>query len=178
MGIEIRRVPKDWERPKCNYECGCKISDIARYHPLHDAEYNIAAKEWMNNLLLWREGKLAERHGHSICKYYWEYAGNPPDANYYRSKDDGTDFQSPPDMFQVYEIVTKGTPISPKFETLEEMRQWLIEKGYSEKVDSLFIKRVSAPSLLTFKDEERKVQILENIEALSFSKDDGISHEK
>ncbi len=31
--------------------------------------------------------------------------------------------------YQMYEIVTEGTPISPPMETLESLAQWLVENG-------------------------------------------------
>lgn len=37
--------------------------------------------------------------------------------------------QSSPDHFQLYEVETKGTPISPVFSTKDDLKTYLIDKG-------------------------------------------------
>lgn len=50
--------------------------------------------------------------------------------------------------YQIYEDVTEGTPVSPVFETLEEMKEWLLEEGHSEKATAKFIEYGWAPSFV------------------------------
>jgi hypothetical protein len=52
----------------------------------------------------------------------WE--GGPPRPDSYRPA-----FESAPTAFQVYETVSEGTPISPVFETRDELIDWLVNDG-------------------------------------------------
>lgn len=49
--------------------------------------------------------------------------------------------------YQVYETVSEGTPVSPVFATVGELRAWLIEQGHSETAADKFIAGGWAPSL-------------------------------
>jgi len=49
--------------------------------------------------------------------------------------------------FQIYENVSEGTPVSPVFETEDEMKAWLIEKGYTEKAVEKFVELGFAVSM-------------------------------
>lgn len=58
-------------------------------------------------------------------KYYALYEGDPPRIehyNHYYTEDEAT-------WFQLYETVSEGTPVSPPFETKEELSQYLHENG-------------------------------------------------
>lgn len=51
--------------------------------------------------------------------------------------------------FQLYENVTDGSPVSPVFDTAEELARWLEQEGWSqEAIDSLF-ESGHAPSFVT-----------------------------
>jgi hypothetical protein len=50
--------------------------------------------------------------------------------------------------YQIYEDVSEGTPVSPIFASLDEMKTWLLEQGYSEKAASKFVKYGWAPSMI------------------------------
>ena len=40
---------------------------------------------------------------------------------------------------EYYETVSEGTPVSPKFATEQELLQWLINQGHTEKAAKKFI---------------------------------------
>ena len=125
MGREIRRVPKGWEHPK---------NDRGHYQPLYDHDYKTAAEDWLTGLDHWQAGKNDNRG--KFGDYWWEYAGNPPDEEYCR--DTWTKVETT--HYQIYETVSEGTPISPIFETLDELTEWLIKQGYSEEAAKGFAK--------------------------------------
>ena len=160
MGREIRRVPKGWEHPQNEY---CKhFGGIEKAHnryykpgdfsygkcfkPLYDQDIEASAKEWIEGLNLWLRGEHPDQKdgGASEFKYYWEWAGNPPNPEFYRPA------WKPEEMtcYQIYETVSEGTPVSPVFETLDQMRDWLIEQGYSEAVANGFVKDGWVPSMI------------------------------
>ena len=51
--------------------------------------------------------------------------------------------------YQLYENVTEGTPISPAFETLTELSDWVRGQGWSDEMVSCLLKWGHAPSLIT-----------------------------
>jgi hypothetical protein len=123
MGREIRRVPPNWEHPKGNRRNG----DID-YLPMYDQEFEASAREWLDNCIAWDNGThsdLKDKPEHKIdCPYFWQWDGNPPDADYYRPK-----FTEEPTWYQVYETVSEGTPVTPPFATKEELVNYLVEHG-------------------------------------------------
>jgi len=133
MGREIRRVPKGWEHPRDN---------DGHFLPMHDKDYESACQEWAKEFLEWEAGTHPDRKD-SSCEYYWEWAGWPPSEEYYRPK-----FESEPTYYQIYETVSEGTPVSPVFESLEEMRLWLLKEGFSEKASAAFVELGHAPSMI------------------------------
>ena len=134
MGREIRRVPPNWEHPrsKCEHSPWKGGCDDAKRHggmcfqPLHDEPFEAAAREWKNDLAAWESGERAAylaEHGDDL--EYWEYNGEPPDRAYYRpawSQDEAS-------WYQAYETVSEGTPVTPPFETPEELIDYLATHG-------------------------------------------------
>ena len=155
MGREIRRVPKDWTHPTYNskhYFSNMDPSDhkYGRYHPLYDDDYDKASEKWIENFLLWQKKEHPDQltsYGRTY-KYYWEYTGNPPEKEYYRNEEYETQFNGPVDHFQIYETVSEGTPVSPKFGTLKEMVEWLVEQGHDRGIAEAFADIGSAPSMV------------------------------
>ena len=127
MGREIRRVPADWQHPQRSQIYG-DYPGNERYHPLFDDDYDTVAQEWVRNFTLFQAGNHPDQDRiHS--KYYWE-DDPPPSEEYFRSEGYGTQFNSEPTHYQIYETVSEGTPVSPVFETLEELKVWLVRQGY------------------------------------------------
>ncbi|RLC88690.1 MAG: hypothetical protein DRJ03_02095 [Chloroflexi bacterium] len=125
MGREVRRVPKDWEHP---------LQNDGEPVPLFDG-FQQRVKDWDEGDEKWKQG---------LCRSYlcngpeWEPIGNA------RVGDTYTDYAGPrpnpsdyvPDWpeaerthYQMYESVTEGTPMSPVFETPEELARWLADTG-------------------------------------------------
>lgn len=115
MGREIRRVPPNWEHPKDeNFNDG-------RYQPMHETSFEKRKNEWIAEFLAWEN----KTHSSYDPEYtYWEWSGNPPDRTYYvpYKPEEAT-------WFQVYETVSEGTPVSPPFETEEELIKYLATYG-------------------------------------------------
>ena len=106
MGREVRMVPKDWEHPKREGDGG--------YNPLYDG-YRDALIEFEIGI---REKGLAEAID------YW--GGGPTTYTYMPA---WTEEEA--NWFMMYETTTEGTPISPAFETKEELARWLADTGAS-----------------------------------------------
>jgi hypothetical protein len=122
MGREIRRVPPNWEHPKHEKRDGDS------YKPLYDQTYEDARQEWLEGLAKWEAGldPDREKYTHEDGSYYdfWEWGDSPPNREYYREyKDDEATW------YQVYETVSEGTPVTPPFETEDELVNYLIENG-------------------------------------------------
>ena len=139
MSREIRMVPADWEHPKRkDFYSDCR--DGESYQPLHDRDYDEEAQKWMRDYQLFLEGKHPEQESiRKWHKYYWDY-DSPPDEMYCRSEAYHTKFKSASTYYQVYESVSEGTPVSPKFATEDELLKWLMSQGHSEIASRRFIK--------------------------------------
>jgi hypothetical protein len=134
MGLEIRRVPPDWEHPR--QECkhsplagGCE--DAKRHggrclQPLHDKSFREAASEWKSEFAAWERGDRPDYCSEeSATLEFWEWNGDPPNREYYRPDwPDGTATH-----YQVYETVSEGTPVTPHFATKAELVDYLVAHG-------------------------------------------------
>ncbi len=109
MGREIRKVPPNWVHPR----------DSGFYLPLHEKTYKTACEEWIKEF---HEFEKDKPEGYD---YYWEYESPPPDI------DDGwiPYEETEATWFQVYETVSEGTPLTPPFETEEELIDYLVNVG-------------------------------------------------
>ncbi len=110
MGREVRMVPADWQHPKTD-----RYGDD-RHEPLYEGcDYEPRMKEWVDYF---------ERNG---LQETLDWMGNPPDKNDYMP-----DWpKSEKTHFMMYSNTSEGTPISPAFETKEEMCQWLVDNKAS-----------------------------------------------
>lgn len=153
MGREIRRVPKGWEHP---------VDERGHFRALYDEPFEEAAKKWLDEANLWAQGKHPDQaDGDVKYPFYWQWSGNPPDANSYRPA-----FTAPADAYQIYETVSEGSPVSPVFETIEAMIEWMIKpidrsspynkgedwqcmQGMTQAQAERFCKNGSAPSLIS-----------------------------
>ncbi len=130
MGREIRRVPPDWEHPR---------DEQGYYLPMHDRIFDDAFEEWVKEYRLWREGKHPDQRDYP----YWEWAGRPPDPDYHRPA-----FDQEPAHYQIYQTASEGTPTSPVFASLDDMKRWLIAEGFSEYAATSFVESGWAPSMV------------------------------
>ncbi len=122
MGREIRRVPPNWEHPKNTH---------GNYQPMYDQSADERYAEWLDDFERFKTDeieKACKEHGYDINSPYaafCEYDGGPPDYWYYRPAWD----ESRATWWQVYETVSEGTPVTPPFETPEELVDYLVANG-------------------------------------------------
>lgn len=122
MGREIRRVIPNWGHPK---------NEHGRYQPMYDQVASESFAEWLEVFEEFKIKKLhevAEKYGYDIndpYSAYCDYYGSAPDHKYYRPKWDETQAT----WWQLYETVSEGTPLSPPFETQDELIDYLVKNG-------------------------------------------------
>jgi len=116
------------------------------FQELYDNDFETAASEWAENYDLWRKGEHPDQlsEDRSDYKYYWQWTGVPPDEKYYRPA--WTDEECV--CFQMYETVSEGTPVSPVFDTKEELIEWMVVEGWSRESAVEFAKDGWAPSFI------------------------------
>lgn len=125
MGREVRKIKRGWEHPK--YPNGS-------YIPLHDS-YAKRVAEWDEECAKWCTGwrpDYCRRDATypSTVEGYVAWDGERPVESEYMP-----DFGNEADMLVMYETCTEGTPISPAFETPEELARWLADNGASAFAD-------------------------------------------
>ena len=120
MGRELRRVPPNWEHQVIERPCG------EGYQPMYDSTFAEAAKEWKEGFAAWERGERPSYCDDDKSKNleYWEWENVPPDRKFYRPWQD-----SKATWYQVWETVSEGTPVSPPFETQQELIDYLVENG-------------------------------------------------
>lgn len=153
MGREIRRVPAGWEHPRqqCPHSPWAGGCDEAKAHngqcslPLYDADFETRAREWLDAAIAWDNGTNPDTVKHKAAHpFYWQWSGDPPDPKHYRPK--WTDAERT--HYQVYETVSEGTPTSPVFGTLDDLKAWLIAEGHSQHAAAEFVRGGWAPSMV------------------------------
>jgi hypothetical protein len=112
---------------------------------MFDKTFRQAAAEWKAEYAEWEAGTHPDRNGEDADCEFWEYDGNPPDPESYRHRD-----WTPEEAvgYQIYEDVSEGTPISPIFTSLDELQEWLVQRGYSPSAAANFAKGGWAPSMI------------------------------
>lgn len=50
--------------------------------------------------------------------------------------------------YQVYENVSEGSPISPVFDTVDELNEWLKQEGWDQETIDCLLNLGHAPSLI------------------------------
>lgn len=109
MGREVRKVPANWEHPK---------NENGHYQPMFDMTFNEAFANWEDEKRIWDNNP--ENKGEP-------YEETSPDPKYYRP--DWKDEERT--HLMMYEDCSEGTPISPAFETPEELAKWLADNNAS-----------------------------------------------
>ncbi len=140
-------VDSEWEHPKMkNY--------TDRYQPMFDRCFDEDFDEWCREYKMWKLGVHKDQKEYPAHKndLYWDWAGTPPDPTYYLPRP----FKNPT-WLQMYETVSEGTPVTPKFGTPEELVNYLVENGdfwdqkrgdggWQRESAETFVKRGWAPS--------------------------------
>lgn len=124
MGKEIRMVPPTWEHPR---------DERGEYVPLFDRSYEEAVRDYEYMRQLWEEGRHpsqidwpTETAGLTLDQ--WD--GGPPDPGVHRQESWREDQAT---AWILYENISEGTPISPKFESLEALFAWMRASGYVDE---------------------------------------------
>lgn len=147
MGREIRRVPPDWKHPK---DTGYRQKGFL---PMHDSPFDPAMDKWIEARRKWNADEDPDRDKHPMA--YHEWAGGPPNPEYYRPAWQ----EETRTAYQVYETVSEGTPVSPVFATKDELIQWLVNDGrgmgiggkqqkLSREAAERFVEAAWAPSMV------------------------------
>jgi hypothetical protein len=106
MGREIRRVPPDWQHP---------LKNNRNYQPVRDMVYEDALLDWES-----------ERPSPGDNDALLEWNDSRPNPEYYRHQRWTSQEAT---AYQIYETISEGTPISPVFQTEEELIKYLVEDG-------------------------------------------------
>lgn len=129
MSREIRRVPAKWKHPKKNN---------GHYEPLHDNYLGILKyyKEDVDRYIT----AITEVIEKGETKIYDNVFKSPQEVYDYCNEDNELLPSNPEgympngEWYQLYEGVSEGTPLSPPFETKEELVEWLCEnKDYWDR---------------------------------------------
>ena len=115
MGREVRRVISNWDHPK---------NSRGQYLPMNDRPYIEALNEWIDGHNKWEKGEDPAREEYGD-RFYSECYGNPPMVEYYRPEWKEAEMT----WYQLYENVSEGTPITPPFETQEDLCAYLVDNG-------------------------------------------------
>jgi hypothetical protein len=129
MGREVRKVPKNWQHPK---------NDNGQLIGLLGDSFKEALKDWDEQYKKWKQG---------LCQSYKDYPNITyvpiSDENkqmsfseYYSCRPIKSEYmpewkEEEKTHFQMYEICSEGTPISPVMETPEELARWLVDNNAS-----------------------------------------------
>ena len=161
MGREIRIVPKGWEHPK---------KRDGSYQPMRDTVYAERAREWLDECKQWDDGthpSLVDRPElKAEIPFFWEWDGGPPDHDYYRDA-----WTEEPTCYQMYETVSEGTPVTPVFETEDELVDYLVNVGtfwnqkYSREAAEAFVKTGWAPSFVMLRAESGAMKFADGVTA-------------
>lgn len=128
MGREVRRVPKDWQHPKIKRFNYLKMREEAVYQPMFDRSFAEAMDDWYREWKKWEAGERPDYCSEENKNLpYWEWDGPPPDPAYYMPQWP----EHERTHLMMYEDTTEGTPISPAFETPEELARWLADNNAS-----------------------------------------------
>jgi len=127
MGREVRRVPADWQHPK-KQQFDHRGQWVERYEPLMDGDWAERAKEWDEAREKWERGEFPDYASEESRKLpFDQWEGRRPYSGDYMPHWP----EAERTHLMMYEDTTEGTPISPAFETPEELARWLVDNNAS-----------------------------------------------
>jgi len=127
MGREVRQVPADWQHPK-HWTC-TRYGLEESYKPLSPGKlYQPTVDEWDEECAKWKAGwrpDYCDDENRTLT--YEQWAGQRPHRDDYMP-----DWPAEQKThLMMYEDTSEGTPISPAFETPEELARWLVDNKAS-----------------------------------------------
>jgi len=132
VGKEIRRVPPNWEHPKKSVWIQREGRSEDRYIPLYDDCAQAKFDEWLEEYKEWCESGMAKamseepkfEYPNQPFRSFCDCNGIIDPENYRPSWDENT-----ATWYQAYETVSEGTPLTPPFETEDELINYLVTFG-------------------------------------------------
>lgn len=131
MGREVRMVPADWQHPTD----GKYANGETRYVPLLDGSFDTDAAEWDEARRQWDAGY---RKNDFLGDEWIPRSPNDPDSYEGWAGDQPRAEDYMPNWpeeqrthYMMYESCSEGTPISPAFETPEDLARWLADNNAS-----------------------------------------------
>jgi hypothetical protein len=128
---EVRRVPKGWQHPKSDEGEFIGLSELSGPFKEIDDEWNEGRAKWLEGYSRDYSTPLSETWVKIDPEYarlrYTDYCGRRPSPDDYMPEWGAEEAT----WFMMYETASEGTPISPAFETPEELARWLTDTGAS-----------------------------------------------
>lgn len=135
MDVVIARVPPHWQHPTVHVSSPI-FGESDHFKAMTPVPFETAAREWDENEAAWNAGTHPDILSGEVPK---QYIGKPyaiwgddrPDAEFrvpWREEE--------ATWFQLWEQTSEGTPVTPPFETVEELAEHLATYGedYSQTV--------------------------------------------
>ena len=130
MGREVRRVPADWQHPKEQVPDHRAGRMREQYKPLFPGDrYQPLVDEWDEKCAKWKAGWRPDycTDPESRAMTYEQFSGQRPHRDDYMPNWPAEQCTH----LMMYEDTSEGTPISPAFETPEELARWLVDNKAS-----------------------------------------------
>lgn len=130
MSREIRMVPANWKHPKRDDGNYIALFDSNDNFDKEDKEWSFGYEQWQKGLYQdWTDGdyKWVKIPDEFKDQRFTDYNGSRP------SPDDSMPSWPEEERTHLvmYESTSEGTPLSPAFETPEELAKWLADTGAS-----------------------------------------------
>jgi hypothetical protein len=172
MGREIRKAPPNWRQPKWTRDDAPEAHLVGRERTFHDETIKSAMASWLTEFDRIRAGDANDferkRYGAGDILANWIADNRAPHPAYYRPWEDAE-----ATWFQLWETVSEGAPVSPAFETKEELARYLAEKGdfwdqhrgaggWGIERARAFVADGWAPSMMVIREHGQTTRILES----------------
>lgn len=139
MGREVRMIKPGWEHPR---RPGNRADGTPRYRGLMAGPFSQALADWEQGREKWEAGLEEDwapeldqegnkrwkplEHAHQAMTWEEWYGARPQAEDYMPEWEPGE-----ATLLVMYENTSEGTPISPGFETPEELARWLADNRAS-----------------------------------------------
>ena len=133
--------------------------------------FELKAAEWLEQAKLWAEERHPDQLDGTVAGFrarnpregvgsFYDWHGGPPDAPGERG---GSAYLTEPadrDLWQMYETVSEGKPMSPPLETGEELVDWIVENlKHSREAAAKFVELGHAPTFAMSEGRVKKMDL-------------------